>query len=66
MLYTTITLSQGYNRVLQVLLYSYYMRSALYIVYTILNLKLKFKNYLNLSISLELSSITFVATFFTN
>ena len=66
MLYTTITLSQGYNRVLQVLLYFYYMRSALYIVYTILNLKLKFKNYLNLSISLEFSSITFVATFFTN
>ena len=66
MLYTTITLSQGYNRVLQVLLYSYYIFSTLYVVYTILNLKLKFKNYLNLSISLELSSITFVATFFTN
>ena len=66
MLYTTITLSQGYNRVLQVLLYFYYMYSTLYVVYTILNLKLKFKNYLNLSISLELSSITFVATFFTN
>ena len=40
------------------------MLSTLYVVYTILNLKLKFKNYLNLSISLELSSITFVATFF--
>ena len=66
MLYTTITLSQGYNRVLQVLLYSYYIFSTLYVVYTILNLKLKLKNYLNLSISLELSSITFVATFFTN
>lgn len=43
MLYTTITLSQGYNRVLQVLLYFYYMYSTLYVVYTILNLKLKFR-----------------------